>query len=165
MDETSKERGSKKCECGCGKAVSPGSRFLRGHHCRKEPRYYEVDTGFASPCWIWALSLTPGGYGMERVPGSGPKVYAHRASYERHHGEIPEGLQIDHLCRERACINPDHLEPVTQQENVRRGNGTKLTEEAVKEIRGSSETQSNLANLYGVSQSQISRIKSGHCWR
>ncbi len=51
----------------------------------------------------------------------GRKVYVHRFSYELHIGPIPEGLVIDHLCRTPACVNPDHLEPVTNAENVRRG--------------------------------------------
>jgi hypothetical protein len=91
--------------------------------------------------------------------------YAHRLAYKREHGEIPEGLQIDHLCRERACVNPDHLEAVTPQENTHRGNGTKLTKEEVKEIRDSDDPQSVLADRYGVSQGHISRIKAGLTWR
>lgn len=69
-------------------------------------------------CWEWNLRLFPSGYGgcVPRLGGG----YAHRASYEAFVGPIPDGLQIDHLCRNRGCVNPAHLEPVTIQENLRR---------------------------------------------
>lgn len=52
------------------------------------------------------------------------KLLAHRWSYEFHVGPIPEGLDLDHLCRNRGCVNPDHLEPVTREENIRRAFAT-----------------------------------------
>jgi len=66
-------------------------------------------------CWLWEGRLDKDGYGIFG------KIRAHRWSYEVFREEIPRGLQIDHLCRVRNCVNPWHLEPVTSQENTRRG--------------------------------------------
>jgi len=79
-----------------------------------------------SGCWIWTGMLHRLGYGRlnirdPRSPRGWRITYAHRYSYERFIGPIPEGLELDHKCRMRCCINPDHLEPVTHMENVRRG--------------------------------------------
>lgn len=76
-------------------------------------------------CWVWHAFKTRDGYGRFRtgVLSGG----AHRASYEHFTGPIPAGLQVDHLCRNRACVRPDHLEAVSQQENVRRGVGITAT--------------------------------------
>ena len=70
-------------------------------------------------CWSWTGAKNDQGYGQIRVDGR--IVYAHRFSYELHLGSIPSGLQIDHLCRNRGCVRPDHLEPVTSAENTHRG--------------------------------------------
>ena len=70
-------------------------------------------------CWEWTGCLFTAGYGAILVGGK--KRSAHRISYELRVGPIPEDKELDHLCRNRACINPAHLEPVTRRENVRRG--------------------------------------------
>ena len=73
------------------------------------------------PCWQWRLKPNKQtGYGYFR-PGRNKRWLAHRYSYELHVGPIPSGLQIDHLCRNRRCVNPAHLEPVTSGENTDRG--------------------------------------------
>jgi hypothetical protein len=69
-------------------------------------------------CWIWSGGLKLNGYGYLRVGKKGH--LAHRWVYEELVGPIPNGLTIDHLCRVKACVNPDHLEPVTNAENIRR---------------------------------------------
>lgn len=63
-------------------------------------------------CWVWGTHIMPNGYGRLG------RFLAHRLSYEAFVGPIPAGLVLDHLCRNRSCCNPDHLEPVTQYENV-----------------------------------------------
>lgn len=111
----------KTCACGCGTPVAQDRRFVSGHNSlgRKKPNRYRVeDRGHDTPCWIWALATKPNGYGHVRVDGR--DEYAHRAYWREAHGPIPTGLDLDHLCRVRACVNPDHLEPVTRAENMRR---------------------------------------------
>ena len=70
-------------------------------------------------CVFWAAAVNRDGYGQFWV--NGRSVKAHRWAYEYFKGPIPEGLQLDHLCRNRNCVNPAHLEPVTGRENVLRG--------------------------------------------
>jgi len=78
---------------------------------------YVVDE--ATGCWVWQRSVTRGGYGHLREGGR--MQYAHRVYYERLRGTIPAGLQLDHLCRNRSCVNPAHLQPVTGHVNTLRG--------------------------------------------
>ena len=120
------------CHCGCGEKTglakrttsSKGrvkgqpARFLPGHTLYVSPPVVE-DRGYESPCWIWQGSLGTNGYA--KICRGGKTHSGHRWMYERHRGPIPAALVIDHLCRVRSCVNPDHLEPVTNAENLRRG--------------------------------------------
>ena len=88
-------------------------------------------------CWLWIASVNLKGYGMFHLPRPvGRRIHAHRFAYEAVVGPIPDGLVLDHLCRTSLCVNPAHLEPVTNRENVTRGlrrshcaNGHAYTEE------------------------------------
>ena len=74
-----------------------------------------------SGCWLWTAYKTQNGYGQFSIEGRGR--YVHRVTYVNRYGPVPKGLTLDHLCRTRHCVNPDHLEPVTNTENVLRGEG------------------------------------------
>ena len=74
---------------------------------------------FTIECWEWMASKDKDGYGIFKLNYKVLKAY--RYAYELYNGKIPEGLEIDHICENRKCVNPAHLEPVTHQENVKRG--------------------------------------------
>lgn len=117
------------CECGCGEDAGTYSlrckdgragkprRFLPYHHTIRNPgpRFVETEEG----CWLWRGALTERGYGLLR--DGRRRVRAHRAFYQELVGPVPDGLVLDHLCRNPSCVNPGHVEPVTQAENIRRG--------------------------------------------
>lgn len=89
-------------------------RFLRKTKPAPSP---ETERG---PCALWTAAVSSAGYGM--TWDGRTVVGAHVFAYEQTIGPVPEGLHLDHLCRVRRCVNPQHLEPVTPGENVRRGN-------------------------------------------
>lgn len=93
-------------------------------------------------CWMWLGSTMTNGYG--NVQWAGKVRPVHRVVYEKYFGQVPAGLDLDHLCRQRLCCNPFHLEPVTRAENCRRSpytfkaqcrNGHDMTPENVYEKR------------------------------
>lgn len=124
---------------GCTKPVTVKMRRLCANHYarwqrwgdplgsaprKSEPeRFWEkVEAQHPLSCWWWTSAASPLGYGAF-LNADGRTVRAHRYAYEFLIGPIPEGLHLDHLCRNPPCVNPDHLEPVTPEENNRRGYG------------------------------------------
>ncbi len=87
----------------------------------------KVDRSVSGGCWQWIAARDGQGYGAfslgSRSDGTDRIGLAHRIAFEFKHGKIPVGLQIDHLCRNRSCVNPAHMETVTSRENVLRGQG------------------------------------------
>lgn len=172
------------CQCGCGVKtnIAPQSdtkrgyvngepmRYRPGHAHRgkqlKDPRtlYVIEDRGYTTACWIWQGGSTPLGYG--RLSFDGCLYPAHRWFYEDAGHTIPTGLLLDHLCRVPACVNPDHLEPVSGAENVQRGAAAKLTMTQVVQIRAArgSAPPAELAVEYGVTSKQIRNIWRGYSW-
>lgn len=116
-------------------------------------------------CIIWKKFKLKG-YGV--IQRNGKCYRAHKYYYEQKFGKVPEGLVLDHLCRDRACVNVDHLEVVTQAENVRRGNRAKLSYSKVLEIRdmynNSKISQKVLGLLFNVGPWEISKVVNYKRW-
>lgn len=99
-----------------GDVGSPEPKILVGDHIARFLTRVDIRV---NGCWLWVGRVDRDGYGAFSVDTR--PVKAHRFSYSTFVGAIPDGLQIDHLCRVRHCVRPEHLEPVTLQENLRRG--------------------------------------------
>lgn len=168
------------CQCGCGERTNLARQndttlgytkgepvfYIAGHATRRTPHAYEVrDCGYVTPCWVWVRRLTALGYGWVKPPGSDGPTLAHIAYWEERHGPVPERLELDHLCRNPPCVNPDHLEPVPHVENLRRGAGTSLTAADVRAIRTSTDTPLALAQRHGVSRSNIYNVLHFKSWK
>lgn len=135
---------------------------------RQSPVDYVVeDRNYKSPCWIWRLKISRFGYGCIRYAGK--DTHAHIFYYRAYRGDFPSRIdgqrtEVDHLCRVRECVNPDHLEPVAQKVNIRRGNVCHLKLEQVATIApryAAGESQSQIAKSLGIGQVQVGRILRG----
>lgn len=152
------------CECGCGLQVR--GRFARGHgtRTRNVPAcgYAAADRGYETPCWVWGLSCNTSGYAHGRVDGKLRLI--HVTMWIAENGPVPVGLELDHLCEVRRCVNPAHLQPVTRTENVRRSGVTRLTSADIDHIRSSPDTGVRLAEELGVSAQAISHVRTRRTW-
>jgi hypothetical protein len=169
------------CQCGCGQPtkIAPKTitrlghvkgqpmRFLKSHQFRKSPvDYVEEDRGYDTPCWIWQLAMNPQGYGCAWDPTQKRMRPAHVVVYERVRGSYDPALDLDHLCRVRECVNPEHIEPVPPIVNYRRGARTKLDAEKVAWIRANYGriSQIEMAKQLGVHMLTVHNIVHRKTW-
>lgn len=102
----------------CAAALGSAAAAVANTQDAQERFMRQVEIIQSSGCWEWQGTLQKNGYSTFGLEAK--SLRGHRWSYEHFIGPIPEGLQIDHLCRNRSCVNPEHLEPVTARENSRR---------------------------------------------
>ena len=166
----------KPIHCGlCKKEMVP--QTSRERHCSPECRFLDMLPFWTDGCWQWPKSVCSGtGYGQFNA-GGGKIVSAHGFSYRLFKGPVPEGNIIRHICDNRRCVNPWHLENGTYSDNTKdmynRGrqgerwnsgqahHNAKLTDSDVEQIRLSKEQTKSLALRFGVSASNIRQIRAG----
>jgi hypothetical protein len=120
---------------------------------------YKPDT----QCWLW-LGATVKGYASARLYGT--TIIVHRVMYQIFKGEIPDGMHLHHKCRNRNCLNPDHMTQVTSAKHNRLD--TKISIKQVEEIRkrvALGESHNKIAADYGISRPYVSNIGAGRVWR
>lgn len=118
-------------------------------------------------CWIWLRGFDVRGY-PQPIYYKGKNIVPYKVLYQEEYGISLEGKEIDHTCRNRRCVNPEHLEIVTHTTNIRRRSITKLSMPQAREIRelySKGTGQNLLARLYGVTQSVISEIVNNKAWQ
>lgn len=116
------------------------------------------------PCWIWLGNKSKKGYGLWSTGDQNHRTTSsvHTVLYEKLVGPVPDGLELDHLCRMRACCNPMHLEPVTGSVNVRRGDGPSLLV-ARNKSRAEAITYCPQGHPYDERNTYVTKSKSRVC--
>lgn len=123
-------------------------------------------------CWFWIGGRSYGGYGLQAA-GRGNSRLAHRHSYELANGPIPEGMLVLHKCDNPSCVNPKHLSLGTHADNThdmcskKRGVGklTQIDVDKIRELREAGSSQKEIARLFSVNQSTVSRITNNERWK
>lgn len=172
------------CGCGCGRPTklhptsSPAWGRVKGQPRRFLAKHGAHGIGVLDRiavsddgCWIWTGKWDAHGYG--RLTRDGRSWLAHRWIYERLVEPLPRGLVIDHLCRNHACVNPEHLEPVMDAINTRRGRSARLTEAEVEQLRVAYAVRSGTQRAFciaegerlGMSPKHLEHIVAGRFWK
>jgi HNH endonuclease len=171
------------CQCGCGEKapIAESNKrsvgyikgqpilYIASHVGRRNGpvMYVEEDRGYRTKCFIWQWCLTNRGYGHVNK-SKDPSGLAHVYMYRKYVGPIPKGLTLDHLCHVRSCVNPKHLEPVTNAENCRRGDKAKLTWEIVNSMRKmrmeTGLSYAKLGKIFGISRWHAWQVCMGKRW-
>jgi hypothetical protein len=113
-------------------------------------------------CLIWQGSIGSHGYGQ--ISHRSRPVLVHRIAYIAERGAIPDGFVIDHLCRNKACVDPEHMEAVTNAVNTQRGTGARFTPEDIREIREAPGSHAAAARRWDTSRGAIANIRNGRTW-
>jgi hypothetical protein len=152
--------------CGCSFEARRSDKRFCSHRCYSlslsaippdGPPWTIVQRG-EWECWEWDRFRVARGYGR-----FGGAVVAHRWVYERFIGKVPDGLELDHLCRNTSCVNPAHLEPVTHAENMRRSVHQKVTPEMATYICSSSLDGVALARELGLNKKTVYKVRRRGC--